>query len=465
MSKIRSVIARLSIALCLVVTMCFTVLFVARPVSAVATTMQEYDDSMCANIAVGTSFTLIDARGDQKSYTIAKLADENCWMTQNLALGSNTSNTVLTPADSNVSANFTIQASAVQTSGDAAWDDTSVHVYIQSGSDSINSAPYGNLYNWYAATAGTGTSGMTNANATADICPKGWRLPDGGSSTDKSFKSLDIAMGGTGANRSDSTQRDKYRATPYLFPYSGFYYGGPLGQGSYGFWWSRSAYTSSSDAYGFALNSGGGVYPQYYDSKLNGFSVRCVLDNPITPGETDITANIEEVLSLSLTSSGTTGSYNCDSTADPTCSGTPQRTSTTLLPGQADLNTMYTIATVNTNSINGYDLTLSDSDTNNALVGTSDSTATISAINSEPVGSSNPGWSIAVDKESQTGTITWLQVPISTATPLTIKSSHPDPAAVTINAQTKVTYGVAASSTQPNDTYTDTVVFTVTTGV
>ena len=251
----------------------------------VPTTMQTMTADYCANkMSVNDTLTLIDARGDNKSYTIAKLADQNCWMTQNLALGSNTNNTVLTPADSNVSTNFTIQSSAVQTSGTTGWDATSVHVYIQSGSDSGikdaqgNNVPYGNLYNWYAATAGTGTSSMVSVNATADICPKGWRLPDGGSSTDKSFKSLDKAMGGTGENRNpDTVSRDKYRATPYLFPYSGYYNGGLYAQGSNGHWWSRSAYTLSSYAYYFLLGGSGTVYPQNFDNNVDGFSVRCVL--------------------------------------------------------------------------------------------------------------------------------------------------------------------------------------------
>ena len=254
----------------------------------VPTTMQTMTADYCANkMSVNDTLTLVDARGDnQQSYTIAKLADQNCWMTQNLALGSNTSDTVLTPADSNVSANFTIQASAVQTSGNTSWDDVdTLHVYIQSGSDSGikdaqgNNVPYGNLYNWYAATAGTGTSSMANANAAADICPKGWRLPDGGSSTDKSFKSLDIAMGGTGVKVTDTVSRDKYRANPYLFPYSGYYSfgGGLLSQGQYGYWWSRSAHTSAGYAYDFRLSIFGDVEPQYGINVRVGNSVRCVL--------------------------------------------------------------------------------------------------------------------------------------------------------------------------------------------
>ncbi|MBQ3309667.1 hypothetical protein IJG78_03255 [Candidatus Saccharibacteria bacterium] len=186
-------------------------------------------------------------------------------------------------------------------------------------------------------------------------------------------------------------------------------------------------------------------------------------DDPTTvDGETTINAIIEEVISMSLVSSDSAYSYDCNSATTPNCSGTAQSASTNILPSQADTTSMYTIATVNTNSVSGYNLTLADSDTNNALTATA---GTIAAIASEPVGGTNPGWAIAVDKASQTGTITWLQVPISTAAPLTIKSHHPSPAAVTVNDVTTVTYGVAASSSQPTGTYTDTVVYTATTGV
>ena len=187
-------------------------------------------------------------------------------------------------------------------------------------------------------------------------------------------------------------------------------------------------------------------------------------DDPTTvDGETTINAIIEEVLSLSLTSSGTTGSYDCSTAANPNCSGTDQRTRATILPSQADLDTMYTIATVNTNSVNGYDLTLTDSDGTTAL--TTENNDTIATINTTPTGGTNPGWAIAIDKDDQGWSGTWYQVPALGSTPLPLKSSHPTPAAVTVNAQTKVTYGVAASSSQPTGIYTDTVVYTATTGV
>ena len=223
---------------------------------------------------------------DQKTYTIAKLPDGNCWMTQNLALGSTTAALTLTPSDSNItSGSFTIPTSAVQTSGSTSWGDASnsgnaKHVYA-TGNDT-----YGNYYNWYTATAGTGkgtmssTSASSLTNATDSICPKGWRLPDGGTSATKSWYALDKALGGTGANRADTTQRDKFISSPYNFPYSGYYnYGGGVyNQGSVGYWWSRSAFTTAGQAYRFILNTNGLVYPQVDGDVGYGFAVRCVAE-------------------------------------------------------------------------------------------------------------------------------------------------------------------------------------------
>ena len=122
---------------------------------------------------------------------------------------------------------------------------------------------------------------------------------------------------------------------------------------------------------------------------------------------------------------------------------------------------MYTEAFVSTNSLGGYSLSLSDSDTTNALT-VSATGDTIAAINSEPVGGTNPGWAIAIDDDVQGWVSAWYQVPISSATALTLKTHTPSPAAVTIDSRTKVTYGVAASSSQPTGIYTDTVVYTAT---
>ena len=59
---------------------------------------------------------LIDTR-DGKAYWVARLADGNCWMTQNLALDLSTGKT-LTPSDSDVAGNWTPSSSTEKTLGE-----------------------------------------------------------------------------------------------------------------------------------------------------------------------------------------------------------------------------------------------------------------------------------------------------------------------------------------------------------
>ncbi|MBQ9019875.1 hypothetical protein IJ096_00930, partial [Candidatus Saccharibacteria bacterium] len=71
----------------------------------------------------------------------------------------------------------------------------------------------GNLYNWYAATATTGTASLKNTDAPDSVCPKGWKLPASqtydqaySSAPDKSYgKLLYSTIGFSSANASGST--------------------------------------------------------------------------------------------------------------------------------------------------------------------------------------------------------------------------------------------------------------------
>ena len=135
--------------------------------------------------------------------------------------------------------------------------------------------PNGYLYNWYAATAGTGVYGTSaGVNATASICPKGWKLPTGGSGGN--FANLDIAYGGSGSNRIDADQRNKFMAAPLNFNYTGYRDGGSVYYPSdFALYWSSTA-NSEVNAYHLGFNSGGGFYPQVNDYKYFGYAVRCV---------------------------------------------------------------------------------------------------------------------------------------------------------------------------------------------
>ena len=191
------------------------------------TTMQGMTTEICENtFTPGNSVTdpvptatLEDIR-DHKTYTIAKLADGKCWMTQNLDLDLSTSVT-LTPEDTDVLEDWTPERKTIETDdlaygvwmNDAfrpySYDPGNIYYYT-SGSDAgdiqynslaecetaehMDCSHYhaGNYYNWSAAVASNDTSGITErySRAPNSICPKGWRLPMGNSSEDAFYEEM-----------------------------------------------------------------------------------------------------------------------------------------------------------------------------------------------------------------------------------------------------------------------------------
>ena len=269
-----------------------TIEYQAIPGLAGISNMQDMTSTICANSAVGDTKVMTDTR-DNNTYTVRKMEDNKCWMTQNLRLGSTSAAITLTSADSDVSANFTIPTTAVQTSGTTSWSYDEVRVYNNgnswiaptsqgsnstvntSGTPPSQSQYIGNYYNWYTATAGTGTqNGVTSGNATSSICPKGWKLPTGGANSD--ITGLTGALVNITTNTgSVPTQSFTMQSSPNYFVLSGYYNSGVNNQGSYGRWWSRTA-GSASNAYGLYLYTSY-VAPQGSNYKYFGYSVRCLV--------------------------------------------------------------------------------------------------------------------------------------------------------------------------------------------
>ncbi|MBQ9019928.1 hypothetical protein IJ096_01230, partial [Candidatus Saccharibacteria bacterium] len=259
-------------------------------------TMQNFTSAKCSALSTTTStadnrITLQDSR-DSKEYKVAKLADGNCWMVQNLALDGGRT---LKTSDSDVTANRTLAANI---SDGASSNDSSVQIISKwaensgcSGSYycvSGNTEKYGNFYNWYAATATTGTSSLTNADATDSVCPKGWKLPTSGTSSsygssapDKSYGKLIYLVTGFSSlstSYDGGTYVKAMQNAPLWFSFPGHYGSGLRIQGADGYYWSRKAYTSSGYAMGLFFDAYSYLYPQYYGNKVEGYSVRCVFN-------------------------------------------------------------------------------------------------------------------------------------------------------------------------------------------
>ncbi|MBP3899331.1 hypothetical protein J6D24_00790 [Candidatus Saccharibacteria bacterium] len=117
-----------------------------------------------------------------------------------------------------------------------------------------------------------------------------------------------------------------------------------------------------------------------------------------------------------------------------------------------------------TNSANGYDLTVIDQDTSNALSNGESGTAadTIAAVDNNGAlvaGATNGAWGIKVGTTSTDGT-GYSAVPVSGGSALNIKNNG---AAFADGEQTVVYYGVATKAAQKTGTYTDQIIYTATT--
>ena len=219
-------------------------------------------DSDTGNIYPGSVIALTDKR-DNQVYTIAKLADDKCWMVENLRLDDQytVGNNINDPTVTNESlsqgyggvpgtygifvglansetTNFSYSTTAnslysTTTSGDKNVIGTSYAqyriprynnsntnnlvdstTYAQNYGDPSNITydgtnypysniySYGNYYNWPAAMANTGNYLNSSASEAVEtsICPTGWILPTGGAAP-KDFGLLSQGYGGTGGSQ------------------------------------------------------------------------------------------------------------------------------------------------------------------------------------------------------------------------------------------------------------------------
>ena len=258
------------------------------------TPIQDVNRLQCNNLPIydGTNTsairTVTDNRdGTTRNYEIARLADNNCWMLTNLKLGKTTGTTTLTPANTNIAANFTLPqlnngSRSIIYSGAGNDYDTPYAYGPVTGDTGSGATNYGYLYNWPAATAGETRSSITTGNAPYSICPKNWRLPVGGdyNSGIGEFADLDRAFGGNGMHQYNGEPNiAKWNYTgPLKGVLSGDWYGGFNGQSSWGNLWSGSASPDYSYYAFSAYFDPSDVYPGDDYDRGSGFAVRCLLN-------------------------------------------------------------------------------------------------------------------------------------------------------------------------------------------
>ncbi|MBR2659371.1 hypothetical protein IKD60_01280 [Candidatus Saccharibacteria bacterium] len=308
-------------------------------------TMQSFTAADCNNLQYDQAINLTDER-DGKYYRVTRMKDNNCWMTQNLALNG-TDNTgearLLTPQDSNVSTNRYLAENIVDGT-------TSVNDAIQIYSGSTNGVvddsfatteqtatdgtkmPYGNLYNFMAATAGVGTATSTG-EITESICPKGWRLP--GNTGDYSYSNLFGKYDLPTANTTNATAVAKVQQSPFYMPLAGSFFENtpPTSTNALLHYWSRTI-ANTTTAYALRVQSSPSYFfPNDNYNKKVGNSVRCVFVNPKLADITTMQAMTTDICNATLigqtasltdtrgggSGGGTSQSYGVLKAADGNC--------------------------------------------------------------------------------------------------------------------------------------------------
>lgn len=238
---------------------------------------------------------LTDSR-DGKKYLVSKLADGNCWMSQNLALEL-VEDEPVTISNNDGTTSVATPSYSTDTQNGASWSEhdewrsynpQGVGRYFVDGktpsaAPTVTGDKYaweaaGIYYNWNAATGGSGTSDLTSGDAPSSICPKGWRIP--ASEGPKSFYNLfavtyelDMLTESAGtAFRSDPFNYVIGGGYSFITSPSGLAHTGDNGNG---FYWMSTAYN-----YDYAYRMSAKltyIKPQGSYYKGYGFPVRCVI--------------------------------------------------------------------------------------------------------------------------------------------------------------------------------------------
>lgn len=250
--------------------------------------------SGCSNMNVGGITALTDTR-DNNTYAVAKLADNNCWMIENLRLGGNSPMT-LTPANTQSAG---ILPAATYGSDWARYPGniqqisniniSSPEVLVQN----INQKNYafGNHYSWYAASNSSDyitTSGVT----TTSICPSGWRIPDfsyynyniDNSITPTSYPNNYVLSGFISNYQNgifDNYARGAVSSQKILGKAKGYYWTGSASKitGLNTYSYTSFNLSGETDSFGNLMSNYNQNYYGTDGSAPEGFSVRCVVSN------------------------------------------------------------------------------------------------------------------------------------------------------------------------------------------
>ncbi|MCL2280445.1 hypothetical protein FWC31_00965 [Candidatus Saccharibacteria bacterium] len=243
---------------------------------------------------------------DSQLYYVAKLADNKCWMLDNLRYKPNgdTTGTVTSGFSATQVANTGtfLTNNGNNTPNNTSNIDTPLYIdpitvaycYNNTNKSPQNITKCGFLYNLYTANAGTVdyTIATGGTQSTGSICPLNWHLPTATSTTSgpgngTSYNYADFAVlnasmnAGTFTTPGVTTQTTGFYENwqyngPWRGVFSGFYGGAFLDQGAYGSYWSSSVHSAAYGRY-FYFNSSLVSPGNSSNNRYYGSAVRCVL--------------------------------------------------------------------------------------------------------------------------------------------------------------------------------------------
>lgn len=236
----------------------------------------------CSTLGVGEITSLVDEReGGINSYIVGKAKDGNCWMLQDLKLGSSVASGGSIEVAKVNNTNGEVDGSFIL-SGKVASDTIFDHFenngldYINDNSQFTCDESYGCFYNWTAATAGTGLSTLLSGDAPASICPAGWVLP-----SKSAYDTLINAYGSNPTNMMASSSNNSEGSIPGFTAGGSYGYEGHVSTSYSGNYWTRTASIDGiQPGYGYAyealINSRQVKTDAYV--KYRGVPVRCMAE-------------------------------------------------------------------------------------------------------------------------------------------------------------------------------------------
>ena len=240
--------------------------------------MQDVTDAnlsyVLSSMEMNQQYYLRDKR-DETPYCVAKLddgsTDGTIWMTQNLRIQGTISASLsnFTGSDLNIS-QYDLKTNGItggECYGSNGYNNVCSHIAesteVPSGKTTED---IGVWYNYMAATAGTISGSSNTTEATSDICPSNWHLPN--YNTNKPAGSINSLFGST-------ILRDVFSPVA-----GGYYSNGSIVKADNGYWWSSTAESSTYRHYRYYLHyTGSGLDTTSYHSSLNrsnGEYIRCV---------------------------------------------------------------------------------------------------------------------------------------------------------------------------------------------